>query len=170
MFEFFQKYHMPMEKLFCVFKIVIGPLNTEKFWGKTSEDFVRALRNSPYFPRGFSMVVTLFRNKSDKSGSTFFVRAGLKLRRMNLTESAVKEDLEDSLRKYFPSIYHPSVHEKVPLRVEGRKESGWNRRCQRLLAAEGRGPTSPTVAWSILLEDMDEFVKVLDSFEGGRKK
>ena len=159
-----------MEKLFCVFKIVIGPLNTKKWGGKTSEDFVRALRSSPYFPRGVSIVVTLFRNKRDKSGKTFFVRAGLKFRRMTLTESTVKEDLEDSLWNYFPSMYPSSVHDKVPLRVEGRKESGWNRRCQRLLAAEGRGPTSPTVSWSILLEEMDEFVKVLESFEGGGKK
>lgn len=160
---------MPMEKLFCVFKIVIGPLNTKQLGGKTSEDFVRAIRSSPYIPRGVSIVVTLFRNKSDKSGKTFFVRAGLKFRRMNLTESTVKEDLEDSLREYFPSMYPPSVR-KVPLRVKGRKESGWFRRCQRLLAAEGRGPTSPTVSWSILPEDQEEFVKVLESFEGGGKK
>lgn len=158
-----------MEKRFGVFKIVLGPLSTIKFWTITSGDFLKALGNSRYFPRGFSLVVTLFRNKGDKSGATFFVRAGLKLRRINLTESSVKEDLETSLREFFPTIYNPSVR-KVPLRVKGRKESGWFRRCQRLLAAEGRGPTSPTVSWSILPEDLEEFIKILETFEWGGKK
>ena len=159
-----------MDKLFCVFKIVIGPLSKVSFWGEIrSGEFLKALGNSLYFPRGFSLVVTLFHNKRAKDDSSFFVRAGLKLRRSNLTESAVKDKLETSLREFFLTRYNPSVR-KVPLRVKGRKESGWNRRCQRLLTAEGRGPTCPTVSWSILPEDLEEFMKVLNTFERGGKK